>query len=74
MRCAGKDGGYDIELTYARLDARSDAIAAELARNMDLARSLGFTGTPSWVAEGRIVQGAVGYDTLKAALEGKGAA
>jgi olefin beta-lactone synthetase len=32
MRCPGRGGGYDIALTYAELDARSDAIAAGLAK------------------------------------------
>jgi olefin beta-lactone synthetase len=32
MRCPGRDGGYDIALTYGELDARSDAIAAGLAK------------------------------------------
>lgn len=32
MRCPGRDGAYRIALTYAQLDARSDAIAAGLAR------------------------------------------
>ncbi|MBP3984075.1 AMP-binding protein [Pseudoxanthomonas helianthi] len=31
MRCADKQGRYTVELTYAQLDARSDAIAAGLA-------------------------------------------
>lgn len=31
MRCPGRGGRYDIALTYAQLDARSDAIAAGLA-------------------------------------------
>jgi len=31
MRCPGRNGRYDIALTYAELDARSDAIAAGLA-------------------------------------------
>ena len=31
MRCPGRDGRYDVTLTYAQLDARSDAIAAGLA-------------------------------------------
>jgi acyl-CoA synthetase (AMP-forming)/AMP-acid ligase II len=31
MRCPGRDGRYDLALTYAQLDARSDAIAAGLA-------------------------------------------
>lgn len=32
MRCPGAGGRYDLALTYAELDARSDAIAAGLAR------------------------------------------
>lgn len=32
MRCPGRDGRYDIALSYAQLDARSDAIAAGLAK------------------------------------------
>lgn len=62
-----------LDMAKARTDAASDAVAAELAQNMQLARSLGFTGTPSWVAEGRILEGAVGFDRLKEALEGKDA-
>ena len=32
MRCPGRGGRYAVELTYAQLDARSDAIAAGLAQ------------------------------------------
>ena len=32
MRCPGRNGRYEVELTYAQLDTRSDAIAAGLAR------------------------------------------
>ncbi|GAB2499250.1 olefin beta-lactone synthetase OleC [Pseudoxanthomonas sangjuensis] len=32
IRCPGKGGRYDVELDYAQLDARSDAIAAGLVR------------------------------------------
>lgn len=70
-RAAGAAG---VDLPQARAFAATDAVAAELARNMQLARTLGFTGTPSWVAGGRVIEGAVGYDRLKQALEGKDAA
>jgi acyl-CoA synthetase (AMP-forming)/AMP-acid ligase II len=33
MRCPGRGGRYDVSLTYAQLDARSNAIAAGLARH-----------------------------------------
>lgn len=32
MRCPGGNGRYEVELTYAQLDTRSDAIAAGLAK------------------------------------------
>ena len=32
MRCPGRNGAYDLALSYAELDARSDAIAAGLAK------------------------------------------
>jgi len=32
MRCPGRGGAYDVALSYAQLDARSDAIAAGLAK------------------------------------------
>ncbi|MCA0393005.1 MAG: AMP-binding protein [Proteobacteria bacterium] len=32
MRCPGRDGSYAVALTYGELDARSDAIAAGLAK------------------------------------------
>ena len=33
MHCPGRSGAYDVRLTYRELDARSDAIAAGLARH-----------------------------------------
>lgn len=63
-----------LDLAAAQRFAASEAATAELAQNMQLARTLGFTGTPSWVAQGQVVQGAVGYEALKAALDGKDAA
>jgi protein-disulfide isomerase len=41
---------------------------AELARNMKLAGQLGATGTPLFVVGDRVMNGAVGYDTLKDAI------
>ena len=40
----------------------------ELARNVELARALGFSGTPSWVVGDEAMSGAVGYDALKEAV------
>ena len=41
----------------------------ELKRNFDLAGKLGATGTPLFVVGDRVLNGAVGYDALKAAVE-----
>lgn len=57
-----------LDMARAEADAASDAVSAEIARNLELARSLGFTGTPAWIAGRKPIGGAVGYDRLKAAL------
>jgi len=44
------------------------AIEAELRRNFQLAGQLGATGTPVFVVGDKVMNGAVGYDTLKAAI------
>ncbi len=43
-------------------------IEAELKRNFQLAGQLGATGTPLFVIGDRVLNGAVGYDTLKQAI------
>ncbi|MGY6550687.1 MAG: DsbA family protein [Erythrobacter sp.] len=63
-----------LDMARARRDAASDVVSAELARNADLARSLGFNGTPAWIAGRTPMAGAVGYDVLKAALDEAGGA
>ena len=45
------------------------AIEAELKRNYQLAGQLGATGTPLFVVGDRVLNGAVGYDALKQAIE-----
>jgi protein-disulfide isomerase len=63
---AAKAAGLDM--ARAERDAASEAVTAEIARNLDFARSLGFTGTPAWIAGTTPFGGAVGYERLKAAL------
>jgi protein-disulfide isomerase len=43
-------------------------VEAEIDRTLELARKLTITGTPSFVIGGRLVKGAVGYDSLKSAI------
>jgi protein-disulfide isomerase len=59
-----------LDMAQAERDAASQAVSIELARNIELARELGFAGTPSWVTGRKAMEGAVGYDQLKAALAG----
>ena len=64
---AAQTAALDIEA--AQSYAASDEATQELARNTSMARTLGFTGTPSWVAGSSVIQGAVGYEELAEALE-----
>ncbi len=60
-----------LDLARAQADAASDSVSQELANNLSLARSLGFTGTPAFIAGRKPIGGAVGFDALKAALAGE---
>ena len=46
----------------------TDEFRREVERNYELARAIGATGTPTWVIGDQVLQGAVGYETLKAAV------
>jgi len=59
-----------LDMARAEADAASEPVSVELARNVEFARALGFTGTPAFVAGGRTIGGAVGYEKLKEALAG----
>ena len=70
IAAAARTAGIDMEA--AREFGSSEAASAELARNAAYARQLGFTGTPSWVFEDQVIEGAIGYDRLAAIIEGEG--
>jgi protein-disulfide isomerase len=46
----------------------SEAMRAEVTRNTEMARAVGATGTPTFVIGDQVLQGAVGYEALKAAV------
>ena len=48
--------------------APSEAMRAEVTRNTEMARAVGATGTPTFVIGDQVLQGAVGYEALKAAV------
>jgi protein-disulfide isomerase len=61
-------------MARAAADGASDPVSREIERNASLARSMGFNGTPAWIAGRKPIGGAVGYDALKAALDEAGGA
>jgi len=61
-----------LDMARARAVIARPETEAELVRNLDLAKTLGFTGTPSWVIGDALLTGAVGLDQLsKAVAEAK---
>ncbi len=57
-----------LDMARAGRVIASPGIDAEIARNLDLARQLGFNGTPSWVIGDQIMSGAVGAEQLAKAV------
>jgi protein-disulfide isomerase len=66
VEAAAKAAGLDM--AKAEADAASEAVTNEIAKNLEHARALGFTGTPAWIAGKTPMGGAVGYDKLRQAL------
>jgi protein-disulfide isomerase len=64
---AAEAAGLDMEAANAFAGSR--AAEFELQKNIELARRLGFEGTPSWVAGERAFAGAVGREQLAQAVE-----
>ena len=58
-----------LDMAQAQKDGASPEVEQELARNYSLAQQLGFTGTPSWVTEHSIFEGAIGLEGLRRSLE-----
>ena len=72
VEAAARAAGLDM--AKAQQDMASEVVSTEIARNLDHARALGFTGTPAWIAGKKPFGGAVGYEKLKAALAAAGTA
>lgn len=66
VEAAAKAAGLDM--AKAQADAASQSVTNEIAKNLEQARALGFTGTPAWIAGKKPIGGAVGYEKLKEAL------
>ncbi|QYJ07376.1 DsbA family protein [Qipengyuania flava] len=61
-----------LDMAAAEAFANSDEATAELAKNMAFARTLQFTGTPSWVAGNETIEGMVPAERLAEALDSAG--
>lgn len=64
---AAAKAGIDRKATESAMS--DDRFDKEIESNLELARSLGASGTPTFVIGNQILNGAVGYDALKAAVE-----
>ena len=59
--------GFDTD--RIKLDMTSEEVRATLAENVQLARTLGITGTPSYVINSNVIIGAVGLASLEDRLK-----
>lgn len=66
MLASARKAGLD-EARVTR-DLEKPALKAEVRRNLELGRTLGLTGTPSYIIGDQLMSGAVGHDALKAAI------
>ncbi|HLH87574.1 MAG TPA: DsbA family protein [Xanthobacteraceae bacterium] len=64
---AAQDAGVDV--VRLKQDMESPDVAATLAENVALARTLGITGTPSYVIGDNIVPGAIGVAALRSQID-----
>lgn len=57
-----------LDMNRARQTIADPRVEAEITANLDFARQLGFSGTPSWVVGDQMLSGAVGKETLAKAI------
>jgi protein-disulfide isomerase len=67
IRTAAQRAG--LNLAQAEKDAASAEVKAELEANLAMKSQIGFGGTPTFFVKDQMIEGAVGYDALKAAVE-----
>jgi protein-disulfide isomerase len=60
--------GAGLDMARAKAAIADPRIDAELKRNVEVARKLGFQGTPTWIAGGDVLSGAVGKAQLLKAI------
>lgn len=58
-----------LNMDQAAKDAASPEVKAEIERNLAMMQQIGFNGTPTFIIGDQMLEGALGYDALKAAVE-----
>ena len=58
--------GIGLDTARLKRDMKDPAIDAEIGRNLDLARTLGISGTPAMIVGGALAPGAIELDDLQA--------
>jgi protein-disulfide isomerase len=66
IRAAAEQAGIDLVAAQSFVSSK-DAIA-ELQSNLAMMQQIGFSGTPTFIIGDQILEGALGYDSLKAAV------
>lgn len=67
IRAAASKAGMDM--TAAEKFASSQQAEAEIKSNLEMMQQVGFNGTPTFIIDDQILEGALGYDALKSAVE-----
>lgn len=62
-------GEMGLDLAKIKAGMSGEEVKTTLAANVKLAQTLGLTGTPSFVIGKEVVQGAVGFESLKASVD-----
>ncbi|MEW6575442.1 MAG: DsbA family protein [Pseudomonadota bacterium] len=58
-----------LDMARAAKDAASEEVNAEIERNLSMMQQIGFSGTPTFIIGDQMLEGALGYDALKAAVD-----
>ena len=66
IRVAATKAGLDV--AAAQKFTASTEAKAELEQNLEMMQQVGFNGTPTFIIGDQILEGAIGYDALKAAV------
>ncbi len=66
IEAATRAAGVDPK--SAKQMANGTEVQSEISANLGFQQELGLSGTPSWIIGDQIINGAVGYDELKAAI------